>query len=70
MLVEHCKVSISGGGPLLVIHASSGRLDGGGDLGNSFPFADILPPIILNGFEAVGDMSFLRGLILDFMFGH
>ena len=71
MLVEHCDVSIPGGGPLLVIRASSGRPDGGGDLGDSFPLADILPPIILNGFEAVGDMPFLTwGLVLDFMFSH
>jgi hypothetical protein len=55
MLVEHCDVSVSGGG----------------DLGDSFPFANILPPIVLDGFEAVGDMSFLIwGLNLDFMFSH
>ena len=71
MIVKHCNVSIPGSGPLLVIHASSGRPDGGGDLGDSLPLGEILPPIILNGFEAVGNMSFLTlGLGLDFMFSH
>jgi hypothetical protein len=40
-------------------------------LGDSLPFANALSPIVFNGFEAVGDMSFLiRGLGLVPMFRH
>ena len=71
MLVEHREVSVSSGGPLLVIRASSGQSDSGENLGDSFLLANALPPIVFNGFEAVGNMLFLiRGLSLVPMFGH
>ena len=59
MLIKHGKVGVPGSCSLLIIHASSGRLDCSGNFGNSFPFADVLAPIIFNGLETVGD-TFVR----------
>jgi len=56
VFVKHGKISASGSQPLLVIHASSDGLDSRGDFGNGFPFADVLTPIVLDSFEAVGNV--------------
>ena len=53
MFIEHCEVGIPGGGPLLIICASSGQFNDGGDLGDCLPLGDTLTPIILNSLETV-----------------
>jgi hypothetical protein len=77
MLVEHGEIRASSGGSLLVIRASRGRPDGSRDLGDGLPLADIFPPIILDGFDAVGSedafdtLGFSLGFSLLFvMLGH
>jgi hypothetical protein len=76
MFIEHGEIRASSGGSLLVIRASSGRPDGGRDLGDGLPLADIFPPIILDGFDAVGGeipfgtLGFNLGFGLFVMLGH
>jgi hypothetical protein len=71
MLVKHCKVGTTCGCSLFVICASSVRPDRGGDLGDSIPFADVVAPIVVNGFETISDAFVLgRRSDLAFILGH
>jgi hypothetical protein len=67
MLVEHREIGASRGCSLFVIRASSVGPDCCSDLGDSLPFADVVTPIVFNGFETIGD-TFARGWRSDLTF--
>jgi len=55
VFIKHCKVSVSSSWNSLVICARSDWLECRGNLGDCFPLADALAPIVLNNFDADSD---------------
>jgi len=71
MFVKHCEVGATCRCTLLVIRASSAGPDGGSNLGDGIPLANVAAPIIFDGFEAISDTFVLDGwFVLISIFGH